>query len=327
LLLLILLYVPAEQALAAKSELINKVSTSCKVIALTFDDGNDGEYIRQILQILLENDVKATFFLIGSAAKAYPELLKSILDNGNVIGNHSYSHPYFTDLSSKQMKKEVDKTEAVIKEITGQSTKPFFRPPYGDYNSSVLKAVGNAGYTRTITWTIDTRDWEGISAEKITEEVLSKASPGSIVLMHAGSGAKNTPAALPDIITGLKEMGYRFVTIPELLDYSQTDKKQLGDKEQSDGKERLDDKEALDDKKQSGDKEQPDKKERLDDKKQPDDNLYVVKAGDTLTKLSGKYGVTVQQIVSANHIKNPDLIYVGQVLTIPDVKPAGSGIG
>ena len=175
------------------------------------------------------------------------------------------------------MKKELMKAETVFKEKTGQSTKPYFRPPYGDYNSAVLQAVGDAGYTLTITWTIDTLDWEGISASKITQSVLSKASPGSIVLMHAGSGAVNTPAALPTIIKGLKDKGYTFVTIPELLNYIPSNDNQ--------------------------------------------ENQYVVKAGDTLTKISKTYNVTVQQIASANNIKNPNLINVGQVLTIPASKP------
>jgi polysaccharide deacetylase family sporulation protein PdaB len=275
-LLLTILLLPAKQAAAAeKSQVISKVNTTEKVIALTFDDGSDGEHIQEILDILIVNEVKATFFLTGSAAKVHPKLLKSILDNGNSIGNHSYSHPYFTKLTAKQMKKELTKSESVIKKITGQYTKPFFRPPYGDYNSSVLRAVGSAGYSYTITWTIDTLDWKGRTAAAITKKVLEKASPGSIVLMHAGGGAVNTPAALPGIIKSLKEQGYQFVTIPELIGYI------------SEG-----------------------------------DNYYTVKAGDNLTKISRIYGVTVQQLVDANHIKNPNLIYTGEVLIIPAAEPA-----
>lgn len=102
--------------------------------------------------------------------------------------------------------------------------------------------------------------------------MLGKASPGSIVLMHAGGGAVNTPAALPAIIKSLKEQGYQFVTIPELLSYISED-----------------------------------------------DSCYIIKSGDTLSKISRIYGVTVQQLVDANHIKNPNLIYTGEVLIIPEV--------
>lgn len=268
---MILLCIPSVQVYGAeKSLLISKVHTSSKVIALTFDDGYSGERLKEILQILNNNYIEATFFLTGSAIKAHPKIVKSIIKYGNVIGNHSYSHPYFTKLTPAQMKKEISKTDAIFNKITGLSTIPYFRPPYGIYNSSVLKTVGAAGYTYTIFWTIDTLDWTGLSAKDITKKVLNKASPGSIVLMHAGGGAVNTPAALPDIIKGLKNMGYDFVTIPELLDYIQSD-----------------------------------------------ENIYIVQPGDTLSKISKKYGITVQEIATANNIMNPNLIHDGEVLTIP----------
>lgn len=204
-----------------------------------------------------------------------------------MIGNHSYTHPYFTDLTSKQMKSELSKTETTIKKITGQTTKPYFRPPYGDFNSSVLETLGAIGYTKTIYWTIDTLDWEGLSAKAITKKVLNKACPGAIVLMHAGGGAKYTPAALPKIIKSLKEKGYQFVTIPELLSCLPSGEDQVDNKPE-------------------------------DDNGYDETNQYIVQSGDTLTKISKKYGVTIQQIVSANQIKNPDLIYVDQVLVIPE---------
>jgi polysaccharide deacetylase family sporulation protein PdaB len=322
-LLLSLLAIPAEQAsAAAKSQLISKVSTTSKVIALTFDDGSDGENIQKILQILNENEVKATFFLTGSAAKSHPKLVKSLLDSCNAIGNHSYSHPYFTKLTTKEIKSELSKAEKVIKNISNQTTKPFFRPPYGDYNSSVLQAVGNAGYSQTITWTIDTLDWKGISASKIVEKVLSKASPGSIVLMHAGAGAVHTPDALPDIIQGLKEMGYQFVTIPELLDTIPSDENQYivkaGDTLLKISKmygvtvQQLASANGIENPNNISEGQVliiPDSK--------PAVNQYTVKKGDTLTKISKKYKVTVKQLADTNHITNINLIYPEQVLIIP----------
>jgi polysaccharide deacetylase family sporulation protein PdaB len=322
------LAIPTEQASAAsKSQLISRVSTSSKIIALTFDDGSDGEHIQEILEILIENEVTATFFLTGSAAKSHSKLVKSLLENGNCLGNHSYSHPYFTDLSSAQIKKELSKTETVIKDITGQSTKPLFRPPYGDYNSSVLQVVGDAGYSRTITWTIDTLDWKGISASEITKKVLNKASPGSIVLMHAGSGAVNTPAALSDIIKGLKDKGYQFVTIPELLGSIPPDANQYIVKS-GDTLSKISKTYGITVKQLASannienpnviyvglvliipDKAKPDP--------QPDSIKYIVKKGDTLSKISRKFGVTVKQLAAVNHIANVNLIYPNQVLMIP----------
>jgi len=253
----------------ATSQLITKVYTTNKVVALTFDDGSDGTNIPAILKILSDNNVKATFFVTGKAVINHPVKIKSIIAGGHAIGNHSYSHPYFTKISTTSMKSQLTTTETLVKNLTGKTTKPFFRPPYGAYNTLVLQTVGSIGYTKTIKWNIDTIDWDGRSAYQIYSKVLNNIVPGSIVLMHVGAGAKYTPTALPTIIKGLKAKGYRFVTIPQLLGITAT---QI---------------------------------------------TYVVKAGDTLYSIALKYGVTVQQIATANHITNVNLIYVGQVLIIP----------
>lgn len=253
----------------ATSQLITKVNTTEKVVALTFDDGSDGTNIPAILKILSDNNVKATFFLTGKAVAHHPTKIKSIIAAGHAIGNHSYSHPYSTKISTTLMKSELTKTETLIKNLTGKTTKPFFRPPYGATNTLVLQTIGSIGYTKTIKWNIDTIDWDGRSAYQIYTKVLNNIVPGSIVLMHTGAGAKYTTAALPTIIKGLKAKGYRFVTIPTLLGIN------------------------------------------------PSQITYVVKAGDTLYSIALKYGVTVQQIATVNHITNVGLIYVGQVLIIP----------
>lgn len=271
--LLLMLLLPIQGFAVDKSQVVSKENTSSKMIALTFDDGSDGKKLSEILQVLSQKKVKATFFITGQAAESHPELLKNIVAQGNQIGNHSYSHPLFTKLSSLGIKEEVEKTDAIVKNITGLSTKPFFRPPYNDINSSVLQAVSDAGFSKTILWTIDPMDWKGISANEITQRVLRNVSPGSIVLMHATAGAVNTPVALPVIISNLQAMGYKIVTISELL--AGTPSKEIKD------------------------------------------SNYTVKAGDTLWRISTNYGVTIQQIVNANNIVNPNLIFVGQVLTIP----------
>jgi polysaccharide deacetylase family sporulation protein PdaB len=257
---------------AASSQVVSKVNTTAKVVALTFDDGSDGAKAQKILQILSQNNIKSTFFLTGEAAEQHPQLIKNIVAQGHEIGNHSYSHPYFTQISSTMMKEELNKTETIIKSLTGLTTKPLFRAPYGAYNSSVLQAVGEVGYTKTIMWTIDTVDWTGNSANEITQRVLNNISPGSIVLMHVASGT-NTTVALPGMISSLKSMGYSFVTVSQLLNYSSSTIA-------------------------TGDQ-------------------YIVKAGDTLSKIAAAYGVTVQQIVTANNIPNANLIYPNQVLIIP----------
>ncbi|NTW72024.1 MAG: LysM peptidoglycan-binding domain-containing protein [Eubacteriaceae bacterium] len=324
--LLLLLSIFSSQVFAAESQLVSKVNTSTKVIALTFDDGDDGKNITKVLQILTDNKIKATFFITGKAAKAHPDLIGNINAQGSLIGNHSYAHPYFTSLTYTQIIDELALCEAAIKNITGRTTKPYFRPPYGSYNTAVLKAVGDAGYGKTIRWTIDTLDWKGISAVEITQKVLNNAVPGSIVLMHVGSGAVNTPTALPGIISGLRAKGYQFVTVAQLLTYAS-----------SSGTTYV---------VQSGDtlwgisrKYGVTVQQIVTANNITNANLinvgqvliipgissvnpttgikYTVRAGDTLWGISRKYGVTVQQIASANNITNVSLIHIGQVLTIP----------
>lgn len=258
-------------AAASVSQVISRGNANSNEIALTFDDGYDGENADAILEILSQNNIKATFFITGEAAIANPAMIKKIIENGNELGNHSYSHPAFTRLSYSQMQDEVNRAETSIYNLTEKSTLPYFRPPYGDYNSAVLQAVVDINYNKTITWTIDTLDWSGISAEEITRRVLDNASSGAIVLMHVNSGAKNTKYALQDIIDGLKSKGYTIVSLSQLLANNTT----------------------------------------------PDGTQYIVKPGDTLTAISKAHRITVQQILDANDIPNPDLIYVGQVLTIP----------
>lgn len=202
---------------AASSQFITKANTTQKVVALTFDDGADGANINSILNTLDDYDVKATFFLTGTGLNDHPADIKKIADQGHQLGNHSYSHPDFTKLTAAQMKSELDRTEALAKQVTGKSTKPIFRAPYGYTNSAVLKAAGEAGYTHTIQWNIDTVDWKGTPKNEMTDKVVSNIVPGSIVLMHTGEGAAGTPVALPDIIQELEALDYEFVTMAELL--------------------------------------------------------------------------------------------------------------
>lgn len=257
---------------AASSQYITKGNTTAKVVALTFDDGSDGKNITKILQILNTNKIKATFFITGKAAENHPQLIKNIVAQGHEIGNHSYSHPDFSKMTAAQIKAELDKAEVAIKKATGKSTKPYFRAPFGSVNTATLLAVGNLGYTKTIGWTIDTVDWKGISSTEITNKVIANATPGMIVLMHAGEGATGTPGALQNMINQLKVKGYTFVTMNQLLATSIS----LAGSGQ-----------------------------------------HVVKSGETLTMIAKLYGVTFQQLATANKLTNTNLIRVGQLLIIP----------
>lgn len=317
---------------AAPSRLVQKGNTTEKIVALTFDDGSDGTNIDSIIGVLSKHNVKATFFLTGSGASSHPQKIKNITNAGHDIGNHSYSHPYFTKISPAETKNQLQRTENIIGDITGKSTKPLFRPPYGDYNSTVLQRVGDAGYTYTIMWTIDTIDWTGNSANAIVQRVMAGITPGSIILMHTGAGASGTTSALPTIITRLKAMGYRFVTVSEMLNIESKPSGtnytvKTGDTLYAISRRynisinqlalvnniknvnliRVGQVLVIPGISGSGGTTPP----------PTASSKYTVKSGDTLYAIAKKYGLSVQQIVAANNIKNANLILPGQILTIP----------
>lgn len=314
---------------AAPSQVVSKGNTTEKVVALTFDDGADGANISRILQTLSTHDVKATFFLTGSGAANHGQKIRNIASQGHQIGNHSYTHPYFTQISAAQMRNELQRTETLIQQLTGRTTKPYFRPPYGAYNSSVLQTVGDAGYTRTIMWTIDTIDWRGDSATTIVNRVMSRITPGAIILMHTGAGASGTPSALPTIITRLKSMGYRFVTISQMLNLSSAPSGQVytvraGDTLYSIARrygitvQQLAAANGISNVNFLSIGQRLIIPGRSTPTPPPATTTrYTVRAGDTLYSIARRYGVTVQQIVTANRLANANVIRVGQVLVIP----------
>jgi len=203
--------------LAAPSKVIYKGNTSEKVIAITIDDGYHSGNYSKLLQVLKRHNIKATFFLNGQAAQNNAQLTRNTATAGHEIANHSYSHPDFRRTSTSEMKNQLARTETIIKNLTGKSTKPYFRAPYGATNSTVLRTVGDAGYTHTFHWSIDTIDWTGNSATDIYNRVMNNLHPGAIVLMHTGAGASGTPGALERMIPAIKARGYRFVTLSQLL--------------------------------------------------------------------------------------------------------------
>lgn len=192
-------------------------------VALTFDDGPDGVYTEQILDILKQYDVKATFFLLGSNIQRYPEVVKRIVAEGHAIGNHSYSHPDLRTLSKEDAyQAELSKTQQVFAELV--SIKPaIYRPPYGAVTDEQILYFAEQGLL-TINWSIDTFDWDKKqnSVEEMKQEKVFKyLHEGGIILMHsAGGNRENTVKALPGIIEGLQNQGYQLKTIPELLEIS-----------------------------------------------------------------------------------------------------------
>ncbi len=185
-----------------------------KVVALTFDDG-PSEFTPQVLDILRREHARATFFVIGESVGGREELLRRELDQGNDIGNHTYTH-IDTSSASAQVSGELDQTTAAIKRATS-FTPCLFRPPYGSKSPQSIALARSKGL-KTINWDVDTSDYERPAFGNITQRVLTGVRPGSIVLMHDGGGARDqTVRALPQIIKGLRAKGYRFVTLDQLL--------------------------------------------------------------------------------------------------------------
>lgn len=200
-------------AKAAASNLYTEGTTSLKLVALTFDDGDPLDMTQPLLDLLAANNVKATFFINGKYA--YPDSVLAISEAGHEIGNHTYTHSDLTTLSYYEIQSELDGTNNAIKSITGKSTRPLFRPPYGLYDDNVLKAAGDDGYTMTVNWSIDSDDYDNIPADEIYHNVVDNIAPGSIVLMHTGDN--NSIYALQDIIDTLKSEGYVFVTASDII--------------------------------------------------------------------------------------------------------------
>lgn len=185
-----------------------------KVVALTFDDG-PSEFTGKVLDILRRHRVRATFFVIGQQVKGNEALLRRELDEGDMIGNHTYTH-IDTSGAGGEVSQQLDDTSGAIKKATN-FTPCFFRPPYGAKSAASVALAQRKGL-QTINWDVDTSDYERPASGDITNRVVGGVRPGSIVLMHDGGGARDqTVAALPEIIKRLRAKGYSFVTLDKLL--------------------------------------------------------------------------------------------------------------
>lgn len=151
--------------------------------------------------------------MVGQWVDKYPESVKALADAGNEIGNHSATHPHLTQCSKDKIIQELESCNEKIKKVTGKEPK-LHRCPYGDYNDTVIKTVRSIGM-EPIQWDVDSLDWKEIPASEITQRVLGKVKPGSIILFH--NAALHTPEALPGIIETLQKQGYELCTVSELL--------------------------------------------------------------------------------------------------------------
>lgn len=198
--------------------IISQVPTSHKVVALTIDDGPHYKVTPEILAVLKQKQVKATFFVLGQNVEEFPQLLAQEVADGHEIGAHTYSHPKLSTLDLDRIADEFDKAEKVI---TAVAPKPvLFRPPGGFYDKKVITTAHEKGYS-VVLWSVDPHDWSRPPAEKVVNTVIHDIKPGSIILLHDGQYPLPTPQALGIIIDRLQEQGYKFVTVSELLQYNE----------------------------------------------------------------------------------------------------------
>lgn len=180
------------------------------MIALTFDDG-PGEYTEELLNCLVENNAKATFFMLGQNVEAYPEIAKKVSDAGMELGNHSYSHPDLVTIGAEAAAQQVSNTDVALKAATGFEA-TVMRPPGGSFNDSVKAAIDHP----LIIWSIDTRDWATKSEDQTYQVVMDNAQDGSVVLMHDIHewSVKAAIRMIPDLIA----KGFKLVTVSELAE-------------------------------------------------------------------------------------------------------------
>lgn len=196
---------------------------SRREVALTFDAGSDAGSTERILGILAAHGVHATFGITGRFAERTPELVRRIGRAGHVVMNHTYDHPSFTGFSTRTAPlseadrlESLERADAAIAPLLGQSTRPWFRPPYGDTDASVDALLGRAGYHYDVLWTVDSLGWQGLAPAAVVERCLTRAAPGAIYLFHVGSASTDVEA-LDAVIRGLRDQGYAFVTVAGLV--------------------------------------------------------------------------------------------------------------
>lgn len=207
--------VPASSRVGDRELPIYCVDTPDKKIALSFDAAWGNEDTAKILEILANNDVKVTFFMTGGWVESFPDDVKAIYAAGHDLGNHSENHKDMPKLSDEQQKEELSKVHEKVKELTGYEMF-LFRPPYGSYNNNLVINAKSLGYY-TIQWDVDSLDWKNYGVQSIIDTVCNHKhlGNGTIILCH--NGAKYTAEALDTMIKTLKDKGYEFVPISELI--------------------------------------------------------------------------------------------------------------
>lgn len=187
-----------------------QIDSARPVVALTFDDGPNARYTPQVLDLLYEHQVPATFFLVGEKFAGNELLLQEMAASGHELESHTFSHPDLTTLNREQIQQEIQKTQTALKEILPDACIQSVRPPYGRYTQEVEQAIPYP----LVLWTIDSGDWDDPDAQKICTTVVNSIQDGDIVVFHDDNA--ETVAALDKIISELKARDFQFATVSQL---------------------------------------------------------------------------------------------------------------
>lgn len=191
------------------------------VVALTFDDGPNGSDTESVLDVLEEEDVRATFFVVGKAAARYPNLLNRMVRAGHALGNHSWSHAHLNLRTRAGIRRELERTERAIFVATGERTR-LVRPPFGARSFSVLDEFRRLGYT-CVLWSVPlAHEWRGVGSAEIAARLLQRTADGAVLALHDGdrgrlAAREQIAAATRELIAGCRRRSLRFLTIPEML--------------------------------------------------------------------------------------------------------------
>ncbi|MGN0805095.1 MAG: polysaccharide deacetylase family protein [Candidatus Coproplasma sp.] len=192
---------------------IYSVEREEKLVSISFDCAWGVDYTDEILKALRVGEVKATWFMVEFWVKNYPDYVKKIDNAGHEIGTHSSTHSYMSKQNAEEIRLELKTSSSAIEKVTGKKVE-LFRPPYGDYDDELISTATEEGYY-SIQWDVDSLDWKDLSATDIAMRVINAVRPGSIILMH--NNGLHTAEAVPIILETLKNKGYSFVPIGELI--------------------------------------------------------------------------------------------------------------
>lgn len=196
-----------------------------KKVALTFNISWGEKQVQPILDILKEKNAKATFFLSATWAERYPELTKEISEAGHEIGSHGYAYDNYTSWDDEKIRRDMLRSKQILSELTNK-TPTLIRPPAGQFDKRVLNIADKLDLS-IIHWSINSRDWQNPGVDAIVDNVMSQLNEGDIIMLHASDSALQTDKALPTLLDQLKNKGYQFAHVTELIFHSQAKSEQI----------------------------------------------------------------------------------------------------